>query len=129
MAIGTEADTSNVQVGAILCDTRVCQETDLATGLDIIDLGGSVAASSDIATITTEADTAHDTVVRQVVDKLDVESSRNLWVEVGIPVVTLVLELCRQLIAVEINKFVSNILVTRASSIGRWWCTSCLVSG
>ena len=91
LAIRAEADTSDVKV-AILRQAGILQMLDLLSTLDIENLSRTVATSSNESSITAETNTADYTLVGQVMDKLNVQSATNAWVENSVPVFTFALE-------------------------------------
>jgi hypothetical protein len=80
---------------------------DRVARLDVEDLGRAVAASGDVAAVETEAHTADDTLVGQVVDEVDVEDAAGAGVEDGEPVGALLLEVFGQLLDFEIGEDVA----------------------
>lgn len=106
LAVGTEAHASDVKI-AVLRKTAILEMRDRVSVLHIEDLRGAVAARRNVATVQTEAHTADDTLMGQVVDEVDVKHTPGPGVEDGIPVVALALVLSRQLLDVEIGQTVS----------------------
>ena len=72
--IWAEADASDVKV-SLFIDCVVLKLTDFLTSVDIVYLCRSIATRRDVLAILTETDTAHDTFMQKVVEKLDVEDS------------------------------------------------------
>ena len=105
LAVGTEAHASDVEI-AVLGKTAILQVGDRVSVLHVEDLRGAVAARRNVATVQTEAHTADDTLVGQVVDEVDVKHTPGAGVEDGIPVVALALVLRRQLLDVEVGQTV-----------------------
>lgn len=67
LAVGAEADTSDVQVSSSVGGI-VLKNADLLSSVDIENLSGSVAASGDILAIVAEANAADDALVLQSVE-------------------------------------------------------------
>lgn len=106
LAVGAETHAPDVEI-TILRKAAVLEMCDWVSGIDIEDLGRAIATSCNIATVKTEAHTAHDALMGQVVDEVDVEHTPSSGVEDSVPVVTLPLVLCRQLLDVQISQTVS----------------------
>lgn len=87
-AIGAEADAPDVKVSSPhrVSSAVVLENADLLSSADVKDLGGPVAASSDVLAVLAEADAANNAVVLQRVDQVDVENALDLGVEDGMPV-------------------------------------------
>lgn len=103
LAVRAEAYAPDVQV-TILWQASVLEVSDGVAGLDVEDLGRAVAACRNIATIKTEAYTADDALMRQVVDQVDVEHTPGARVEDGEPIAALLLQVLRKLLDVEIGQ-------------------------
>jgi Na+/H+ antiporter NhaA len=58
------------------------------TSVYVEDLGRTIAAGCQVFTIATEAHAADNTVVNQMMDKVDIEHPLHLWVEDSIPIST-----------------------------------------
>jgi hypothetical protein len=108
-AVRAEADASDVQV-SVLVGGGVGQVADLLTSLDVENLCRPVAASGDIVTIRTEADTAHHTLVHEVVDQLNVQPAHDARVEYRVPVLAGTLQGRRELIGVETGELISDLI-------------------
>jgi hypothetical protein len=106
LAIRTEAHAPDVEI-AVFRETAILKVCNWVSGLNIEDLSRAVATSGDIATVKTEAHTADYTLVRQVVDQVDIEYAPSPGVEDSVPVVTLPLVLSRQLLDIQISQTVS----------------------
>ena len=85
--VGAEADTSDVKV-TILVGGVVGQVADLLSSDNIEDLCRPVAASGHVLAVCAEANTAHDTLVNQVVHKVHVQPTHDTRVEDSVPVIT-----------------------------------------
>lgn len=90
---------------------------------DVVDLCTTVAASGDVATILTEANTAYHTCVGEVVDELDVKFAlyTRIWVEYRVPVLALAFEVGRQLLQVVLGERVADSIEV-ALSVLEVWC-------
>lgn len=108
-AVGTEADTSDVKI-TILVGGVVGQVADLLSSDNIEDLCRPVAASGHVLAVCAEANTAHDTLVNQVVHKVNVQPTHDARVEDGVPIITRTLQSGRQLVGVEVGKLVSDVV-------------------
>jgi hypothetical protein len=71
---------------------------DGVTSLDVEDLSRAVATGGNISTVQTETHAAHDTLMRQVVDQVDVENTSRSRIEDGKPVASLFLQVLWQLL-------------------------------
>jgi hypothetical protein len=102
---------------------------DLLAGVDIEDLCAAVATGRDEAAIMTEANTAHDTLMRQAVNQIDIKSAVHTWVEHSEPVLALTLEVRWKLVDIVLRKLVADLLELRRSvlkiggnlDITVWW--------
>ena len=108
-AVRAEADASDVQI-PILVGRGVGQVAHLLTSLDVENLCRSVAASGDIVAIRTEADTAYHTLVHEVVDQFNVQSTHDARVEHRMPVLAGTLQGRRELTRVEVGELVSDFI-------------------
>ena len=77
------------------------------SGLDIENLRRTVAASRDVAAVQAEPHTTNNTLVRKVVDQVNVEHAAGTGVEHGEPVTALLLQVLGQLLDVEISEDVA----------------------
>lgn len=80
----------------------------LLTALDIKDLGGSVAASGNKTAIAAESNTANNTLVGQIVHKLDVKVTADSGVEDSIPVITFAFQVRRESINREVHELIAT---------------------
>jgi hypothetical protein len=74
LPVGTEADAPNVQI-SIFREAAILEMRDGTPGLDVEDLGRAVAASGDKSSVQAETYAAHDTLMRQVVNQVDVKDT------------------------------------------------------
>jgi hypothetical protein len=81
---------------------------DLLASLDIEDLSRAVAASSDESSITTETNTADDTLMGQVMDELNIQDAADAGVEDGVPILTFALEVVGQSLDLQIYQLVAT---------------------
>jgi hypothetical protein len=79
-SIWAETNTSNVKVTDRV-HRLILENTDLLSRDDIEDLSRSVAASGNILSIVAESNTANNTLMLKSVDKINIQHTRNLWVE------------------------------------------------
>lgn len=108
LAVGAEADTSNVQVSSSVGGV-VLKNADLLSSVDIENLSGSVAASGDILAIVAEANAADYTLVLQSVEEINVKNPWNLRVEDGEPIRLDLLLVIREALEVQLCQCISNI--------------------
>jgi hypothetical protein len=73
---------------------------DRVTRVDVENLRRAVATSGHVATILAESHAAHDTLMRKVVDKVNVEYTAGSRVEDGEPITTFLLQVLRELLNV-----------------------------
>jgi hypothetical protein len=85
-AIGAETDAPDVQV-PVCVGVVVLKVGDLRAGVDVVDLSRSVTTGRNESSIVTKSHTAHDTLVRQVVNEVDIQSATHLGIEHGMPVI------------------------------------------
>lgn len=85
LPVGTEADTANIKI-SFLVDSLVLECRNILSRTYIIDLSRSVAARSHVLAISTESDTADNTVMNKVVNKFHIQDSLDLRIEYSIPV-------------------------------------------
>ena len=104
-SIGAEADTANVEI-AVLVNALVLEEGHLLAGLHVKDLGRAVASCSHIFSVSAEPHTAHDTIMHQVVDKVNVKASFNGRIEDREPITPFPLQFRRELVRLEISQTV-----------------------
>ena len=83
---------------------------DLLSSDNIEDLCRPVAASSHVLAVRAEANTAHDTLVDQVVHKVHIQPTHDAGVEDSVPIITRTLQSWGQLVGVEVRKLVSDIV-------------------
>lgn len=107
-AIGAEAHASNVQV-TVLVGGVVGQVADLLTGADVENLGRPVAACSDVLAIVAETNTAHNTLMHEVVYEVDVQSAHDARVEDRVPIVALALQVRTKLCKIKVGELVANL--------------------
>jgi hypothetical protein len=103
LTAGAEANTPDVQV-AIFWQAAVLEMSHGVSSLDIEDLCGAVATCRHEATVETEAHTADDTLMGQVVDQVDIEDTAGARVEDGEPIAALLLQVLRELLNVQIGQ-------------------------
>jgi hypothetical protein len=101
LAVGAEAHAANVEVTADV-HVLILQHADLVAGLDVVDLGRSVAARGHVFAVVAEADAADDALVNQRVDELNIQHARNVLVEDGEPVVARLLGVGRKAVRVQV---------------------------
>lgn len=101
LAIRTEAHASDVQVAGDI-HAVVLQHAQFLARLDIVDLGRSVATSSDVFPVGTEPHAADHTLMLQGVDQVDVKHSGNRLVENDEPVIPRLLGMGRHAVGVQI---------------------------
>jgi hypothetical protein len=106
LTVRTEAHAPDVEI-TVLRETAILKVCNWVSGLNIEDLSRAVATSGDIATVKAEAHTADYTLMRQVVDQINIEYTPSPGVEDCVPVVTLPLVLSRQLLDIQISETVS----------------------
>ena len=73
---------------------------DLLSAVNVEDLRTTVATSGNESAVMTEADTAYDTLMWEVVDKINVEFSLDTGVEHRMPVIACTLQMWRKLVRV-----------------------------
>jgi hypothetical protein len=105
-AVGAEAHTPDVQV-TVFGQTAILEMRNRVASVDIENLRGAVAACCHIPAVHAEAYTADDTLMRKVVDKVDVQDTPGARVEDGEPIAALLLQVLWQLLNVEIGKDVA----------------------
>lgn len=82
---------------------------DLVAGSDLVNLRGPVTTGGDIAAVSAEADAAHDRLMRQVMYKLDVELTARARIENSVPVLTLTLEVRRELVRIVVGELIADL--------------------
>lgn len=105
--IGAEAHTTNIQI-TVLAGVTILQVADLLSGINVKDLSSAVAASSNVTAVMAKADAAHDTLMSKIVHKIYVEPASLAWVEDGMPVLPLALQMRWKLLRVEVGKLVPD---------------------
>jgi len=75
----------------------------LLAGLDVKDLSRAIASSSDVSSVATESYAADHTGMGEVVDKLYVKDTWDLWVENRVPVIPNTLEVRGKLIHLKLD--------------------------
>jgi hypothetical protein len=117
--------------------------TDFLASVDIVYLGRTIAACRNVLAILAEADTTYDTFVQKIVKELDIKDSGQIRVEDGEPITSYTLLFRRQVIRVQVGKFVANSwrrieattwrsrarYLRRCSRIGIWYWLSLLRGG
>ena len=83
---------------------------DLLSSDNVKDLCRPVAASSHVLAVRAETNTAHHTLVNQVVHKVHIQPTHNARVEYSVPIITRTLQSRRQLVGVEVGKLVSDVV-------------------
>jgi hypothetical protein len=73
----------------------ILQMADLVATADIKDLRRAIAACRNEATIMAEAHATDNTLMSKIVHQLDVQPTVHTWVEDGMPVLTLALQVRR----------------------------------
>ena len=106
-AIGTEADAANIQI-AVAVYRIVLQGGHLVARLHVKDLGAPVTAGGDVLSVLAEAHAAHDAVVVEGVDELDVQQARDPRVEESEPVGSLLLLAGGDALGIEVGKVVAD---------------------
>lgn len=136
-SIRAEANAADVEV-AFSVGVTILQVADLLAGVDIEDLSRSVAASSNETTVMAEAYAADDTLVRQVMHKIHVESAWHARVKDSMPILTLALQVGWKLLRFQFTQLVANlleltvcVLEIRGDLLGLvgWWSWSCNAGG
>lgn len=79
------------------------------TTLNIEDLSGAVATSGNVTTIGAEANAAHNALVGQSVDQVDIQYTADTGIEDGEPILTLPLEPLVNVLRIELRQGVSNV--------------------
>ena len=92
-------------VGAV-----VLQVANLLAAHDIEDLRAAIAARRDELTIMTEADAAHDALMRQIVHKIHIEPPRHARIEDRVPIFASALEMRWKLVRFEVRELVADAL-------------------
>lgn len=105
-AIRAEAYAPDVEI-AVFRKAAILEMRNRVSRLNIEDLGRTIATGCNITTVKTEAHAADDTLVRQVVDEVDVEDAPCPRIEDGVPVVAFPLVLSRQLLDVQVGQNVT----------------------
>jgi hypothetical protein len=100
LAIRGKADRPNVEITILVSDRIVLQLADSLAITGVENLSTSVASSSYITSIMGEAHTAYNWLVNKIVKKLYVENTRNIWVEDGVPILALSLEVVRKSVGI-----------------------------
>ena len=90
-AVRAKAHTSDVKI-PILVGGVVGQVADLLSGDNVEDLCRPVTASSHVLAVRAEANTAHYTLVHEVVDQVNIQPAHNARVENRVPVLTRALQ-------------------------------------
>ncbi len=85
LSVWTEAHTSNVQIATSI-NRIILQDAKLLSSRDVEDLCTSVTTSRDIPSVSTEANTADDTLVLKRVQQVDIKNPWHSWVVNGEPV-------------------------------------------
>ena len=106
IAPGAEADASDVQV-AVLWQAGVLQMSNRVSCLDVENLCRAVAACGYPPAVQAEAHAAHDALMRQIVDQVDIENAPRAWIEDGKPVASFLLEGLGQLLNVQVGQDVA----------------------
>lgn len=105
--VRTEAHAADVQV-AHRIDRLVLENGNLESGLDIENLGRTVASGRDKFSVVTEPDTADDTLVLQGVEKVDIEHARDLGVEDGEPISFDLFLMCWETLQIQLRQGISD---------------------
>lgn len=92
--------------------------TQLAS-LDVKNLSGAVATRSDVTTVGAEADAAHNTLVRQGVDQVDVQDTADTRVENGEPIRAFPLEPLVNMLRVQLSQGIADVRGGSRKSIRR----------
>lgn len=78
-------------------------------GLNVIDLGGSVASGRDVPAILAESYTADNALVLKVVDKVHIKDTWDPRVEHREPIVTFTLLVGRQPLRIQVGQSVADV--------------------
>jgi len=97
------------------------KNANLLSGGDIENLCGSVAASGYISSVMAESDTADYTLVLKSVKEINIEDSRDFWVEDGKPIGFDLLLVGWQSLQVQFGKRVSH---SELRMLSRHWVTN-----
>lgn len=116
-SIRTEANTSDIQISNRV-NRLILQNANLLSSNNVEDLGRSVAASRDIFSVVTEANTAHDTLMMESVDKINIKNTRHTWIEDRKPILFNLLLVGRQALKVQLCKRISDADGTENSRTG-----------
>ena len=78
------------------------------TSYDVENLGGTIASSSNILSVMTESNTAHDTLVLESVEKIHIQYARNLGVEDREPIGLDLLLVCWETLKIQFCQSISD---------------------
>ena len=106
LSIRAEADTADIKI-AVFVDTLVLQSRNVVTSGHIKNLRGAVTARSQVLAVTTETNTADNTVMNEMVHQIHVKHTLNLRVKNRVPVIALTFLRGRKVIGVPVSQHVT----------------------
>jgi hypothetical protein len=89
--VGAEANTPDVQI-TVLGKAAILEMRNRVSGLDVEDLGRAIATGRYTAAIKTKTHTADHTLMRKVVNEVNVQNSSRTRIEDCEPIATLLLQ-------------------------------------
>lgn len=107
LAVRAEANAPDIQVAARV-GTVVLQNADLFSSDDVVDLSRLVASGRDVLAIHAEANAAHNALMGQSMDQVDIQHARDGRVENHKPVVASLLVLRRKALNVQVSQRVGG---------------------
>lgn len=78
-------------------------------GLNVEDLGGSIASGRDIPPVLAEPNAANDTLVLKIVNKIHIKDTRNPRIENREPIGTFTLLVGRQTVRIQVGESITDI--------------------